>query len=262
MSDDEQLHIQRLLKTLRERLKVLELQAAAQGLSTPPHITTEIDDLRQQIISLKSQLLNEVSSRPEVVVRKKPRSTNSLPEGRIQVTLTLISLIGIAITAYFGFRGNLAPLEFQATQTAITQESMLTKTTMTKPTNVKTRPTAEQFLKNYFSLLNQGHDDISQYEATWQMLSNRFMANQNKKGGFEGYVGFWKDVATPFQITTIEVSEQDDQATSFIKLTHLDYPVPDQLHEYYVEVVWNEQQFQWLLDFSCETPFEKGCPTR
>ena len=127
----------------------------------------------------------------------------------------------------------------------------------------QSRPTAEQIARDYFGLLNQGHDDQQQYEVAWKMLSQRFITDQDtKRGGFSGYVGFWKDVATPFKIADVDILEQDDRARGFVKLIHLSYPLNDQEHLYYVDIKWDEQQSRWLLDFSCESPYEVGCPKR
>ena len=52
----EQAHVRELLTAKRRRLQVLELQAAKYGISVPPHITIEIEDLRQEIADLEARL--------------------------------------------------------------------------------------------------------------------------------------------------------------------------------------------------------------
>lgn len=54
--DEEQQHLRELIATKQHRLQVLELQAAKFGISTPPHITIEIEDLRQEIAKLETRL--------------------------------------------------------------------------------------------------------------------------------------------------------------------------------------------------------------
>lgn len=130
------------------------------------------------------------------------------------------------------------------------------------PSIQPSHPPAEQSVRNYFGLLNQGHDDEGQYQIAWKMLSERFITSQARKGGYSGYVGFWKDIGTPFQIDSVEILEQNNKATGFIKLIHLSYPANDQAHDYYVEFIWDDKSSQWLLDFSCESPYEEGCPQK
>jgi hypothetical protein len=48
-----------LLRVKQRRLHVLELQAAKYGVATPPHITLEIEDLREEITSLAERLNEE-----------------------------------------------------------------------------------------------------------------------------------------------------------------------------------------------------------
>ncbi|MCE7984531.1 MAG: CHAT domain-containing protein [Caldilinea sp. CFX5] len=62
MSDDYQ-HCENLRSTFQRRLQILELQNANFGISTPPHILMEMDDIRRQISSIEIRLtqLTEVA---------------------------------------------------------------------------------------------------------------------------------------------------------------------------------------------------------
>ncbi|MCB0046913.1 MAG: CHAT domain-containing protein [Caldilineaceae bacterium] len=53
---EQQQHFERLLSAHRRRLQALELQAASFGLLTPPHISTEIEDIRREIAAIEAQL--------------------------------------------------------------------------------------------------------------------------------------------------------------------------------------------------------------
>ena len=55
--NEQQRHLERLLSVHRRRLQVLELQAARFGLLTPPHISTEIEDICKEITVLETQLV-------------------------------------------------------------------------------------------------------------------------------------------------------------------------------------------------------------
>lgn len=48
-------HAQKMLKIHRRRLEILQEQAAAFGLHTPPHIAIEIEDLEAEIAALLAQ---------------------------------------------------------------------------------------------------------------------------------------------------------------------------------------------------------------
>ena len=54
MSNGDQ-HIQRLIELKSQRLQVLEEQEAIYGIQVPPHITLEIEDLRQEILQLRGK---------------------------------------------------------------------------------------------------------------------------------------------------------------------------------------------------------------
>lgn len=214
MKKDQRYHLKSLLKEKQRRLRVLERQAATFGISTPPEIIIQIEDIKVDIVKINAQL------------RRRWWLT---VDTRI-ITLFILGVLVVSLFFYF--------------------------------VSVIRPPTAEQTVRDYFNLLNQGYDDASRYEASWKMLSERFLIAQANRGGYTGYVGFWKDIGSPFQIESIDIEEQNATAKGFVNLIHLGYPINDQKHKYYVELVWNEQQARWLLDFSCEPPHEKidGCP--
>lgn len=65
-SSEDRQHAQRLIKKKKGRLYRLEEQAAQMGLDTPPHVTTEIDDLRADIATLEAIAAPEPGTDPEV----------------------------------------------------------------------------------------------------------------------------------------------------------------------------------------------------
>lgn len=48
-------HVQNLQKAHTQRLQILEIQAAQFGMSCPPHITIEINDIKEKIYNLELQ---------------------------------------------------------------------------------------------------------------------------------------------------------------------------------------------------------------
>src|SRR3954462_9789488 len=56
MDDEVRAHLETLHRSHLRRLHELEKQAAAFGLSTPPQITTEIEDIRSAIADIDRQL--------------------------------------------------------------------------------------------------------------------------------------------------------------------------------------------------------------
>jgi hypothetical protein len=56
MNDQQRKHLNELWQTHQKRLNVLELHAASFGLSVPPHILIEIDDIRDKMKSIEIQL--------------------------------------------------------------------------------------------------------------------------------------------------------------------------------------------------------------
>src|SRR5215212_2390982 len=54
--DAEVAHQQQAVRVLRERRRALDLQSAQLGIATPPHITTEISDLTEQIRAREEEI--------------------------------------------------------------------------------------------------------------------------------------------------------------------------------------------------------------
>lgn len=70
MADKEHVeHLQKLLDLHRQRLRLLEEQAARYGISVDPIITIEIEDIKQTISSLQAQIggLNPDKTTPEPI---------------------------------------------------------------------------------------------------------------------------------------------------------------------------------------------------
>src|SRR4051812_48579338 len=64
MDEEEHTHNERLLHSYRSHLRVLEEQEAQFGLSTPPHIVTQIAEYRQRVAELEPRLRAPASARP------------------------------------------------------------------------------------------------------------------------------------------------------------------------------------------------------
>ncbi|HET9224950.1 MAG TPA: hypothetical protein VFO07_20725 [Roseiflexaceae bacterium] len=56
MSHQERERLEKLIQTHRRRLNVLEQQAAVFGINAPPHVLIEMQDTREQIENLNSEL--------------------------------------------------------------------------------------------------------------------------------------------------------------------------------------------------------------
>jgi hypothetical protein len=72
MDADQRRHLETLYKTRQKRLRILEQQAEAFGLSVPAHITLEIDDLHEKIAEVEQQL--GISSSPAPATTPSPPS--------------------------------------------------------------------------------------------------------------------------------------------------------------------------------------------
>ena len=56
MNDEERKHLQELLETSRKRLRLREQQAVIYGISVPPEVKIELDDLRAEVAGLEARL--------------------------------------------------------------------------------------------------------------------------------------------------------------------------------------------------------------
>jgi WD40 repeat protein len=131
MDDDSRAHLETLRRSHLRRLQELEKQAAALGLNTPPHINTEIEDIRSVIADIDRQLANAGLRR---VV--PPASTTRLPV-RPRSWWLWLALVGTGIVLVFilalrmpGRTGGTAPnsIPITAQTTAGTQIQPMTAT--------------------------------------------------------------------------------------------------------------------------------------
>ena len=76
-------HIQKLVKTHERRLQVLEQQQAAMGVMTPPHIVTEIEDIKQEIESLQTELTKQEDAVEATYQTNSPISQETSAEPKL-----------------------------------------------------------------------------------------------------------------------------------------------------------------------------------
>lgn len=70
MDEQQRQHLEKLRIVHQKRLQTLELQAANFGLSAPPHVLTEIEDIQRQISSIERQL--NISKSPPQPISHSP----------------------------------------------------------------------------------------------------------------------------------------------------------------------------------------------
>jgi len=85
MTDQQPQHLVELRQTYQRRLHVLELQAATFGLSAPPHVLTEIEDIREKIEAINEQL--------KVICKQLADSDSPTLQARTDVQLSKLRLI-------------------------------------------------------------------------------------------------------------------------------------------------------------------------
>lgn len=93
-SSEDRQHAERLIKKKRGRLFRLEEQAATMGIDTPPHVQTEIDDLRADIATLEAIAAPEPGADPEV----KALTKRSFGDGDWAMLFTQYVLINTRLT--------------------------------------------------------------------------------------------------------------------------------------------------------------------
>lgn len=131
--------IQDLINKNQRRLQKLKEKEAMLGVNTPPEILIEIEDIEEEIKSLREELrqLNPSDSSPGLVQKSEDGHINDKRQSSIEVLVAkigltgtviaaLIGLIGVGVTAYFGYLGIQAQinLPIEATQTAEAKASM------------------------------------------------------------------------------------------------------------------------------------------
>src|SRR6516162_9728741 len=77
MDDQERQHFKNLRQTHERRLRVLELQAATFGLSVPPHVLTEMEDIKEKIASIDNQMFRDSNGSEDLP--SKPRTQQPMP---------------------------------------------------------------------------------------------------------------------------------------------------------------------------------------
>jgi len=89
MDDEDQQHLEEMLRTYKRRLRVLEQQEASAGPRTPPEVRTEIDDVRTQISNITSKLSNLITKKAiDTVSRSSNSSLVIVNEDNIDFTHT------------------------------------------------------------------------------------------------------------------------------------------------------------------------------
>ena len=101
MDSDEHEHNIKLRRTLEQRLRKFELQAASQGTSTPPHVQLEIEQLRLDIAQLTLQIngvkapVSTTGTTPLSILTSTSSVTHSSNNQRENHNLSRVILIGL-----------------------------------------------------------------------------------------------------------------------------------------------------------------------
>lgn len=81
MDAEQVAHLHKLLTETRQRLRVRELQTSRYGIDTPPHVQTEIDDLRTTIATYEQQIRNYRSFPTETQGGPSPTESSTEASG-------------------------------------------------------------------------------------------------------------------------------------------------------------------------------------
>ena len=146
-----QSEIKDLIRKHERRLHKLEGKQATFGINTPPEILTEIEDIEAEIDDLQTELSNlpETSAdakyissqKPDKFFKKESQSPVEILVAKMglggTIIASVIGLIGVGITAYFGYLGVQTQIKapIEATQTAEAKLATITHTAAT-PTNL------------------------------------------------------------------------------------------------------------------------------
>ena len=154
----QQLETEELIKKHQRRLLKLKEKEATLGISTPPEILTEIEDIEAEIEHLREKLKGpDQSEDSRVSSSREARHALEKPARRSPVEIVvakiglagviisaLLGLIGVVLAAYVGYLGTQMPI--RATQTAEAKSAIATSAAA-KPTPFSTaaplsRPTS------------------------------------------------------------------------------------------------------------------------
>lgn len=130
-----QVEILKLIDKHQRRLQNLKEKKATFGINTPPEILTEIEDIEAEVEDLQEELKDlELQQSPETSSNLSEKSQSDIvkKEGqspievlianvglRSTIIASLIGLVGVGLTAYFGYLGIQAQIKvpLEATQT-------------------------------------------------------------------------------------------------------------------------------------------------
>ncbi|OKH12696.1 hypothetical protein [[Limnothrix rosea] IAM M-220] len=102
------------------------------------------------------------------------------------------------------------------------------------------------FIEAHFQAINNG-----EYTKTWNSLSPSFHERQAPKGGYAGYVQWWRDDVNQVSINSINIEQQTpnsavvDTLLTFHKHSGSSPSMKIRLH-----LIWEEQSKRWLIDES------------
>lgn len=171
----------------------------------------------------------------------------------VRISFVLAMLVAaVGIGSLFARIGNRAFLGAAVAPTVVTQQSTVTETETSTPTDTPLVPTntiivptpsnsVEQFIHAYFQEINSRN-----YETTWSLLSEAFKASRNspQNGGYQGYVDFWNSVDR-VEIVEIRILDQNSQSAEVFVVANYHYRNG--------ATTTGEQNFYFTYDFTRNT---------
>ena len=117
MTDDKRNHLKNRLQKLTDRLRVLELQKDEFGLSVPPHIVTSIQETKNEIEQIETQIADKAITQ---ILNSKSSTTRSIGLLPLLASFVIIS----AIVGSFAYQNGLSKGENKARIENLTQDQV------------------------------------------------------------------------------------------------------------------------------------------
>jgi serine/threonine-protein kinase len=117
----------------------------------------------------------------------------------------------------------------------------LTPTPTPNPSSIEqVKPSPEQFVRDYYSLVN-----ARQLSAAWQKLTPKFRRDQ--ANGVDGFTNWWKSVDQVSVDGTQLVTTTENSAVLEIKLTYRQgAKITSEIKQ--MNLIWNKDSGQWQID--------------
>ncbi len=243
MSNHEIEHLRNLEKAYKERLNVLEVQLAKYGMSCPPYILVEIENIKAQLSKIQSSIKD---SRNEFLTAERRK---------LYLFRGFAGFLIVGLFFFFGLRAYgisviwNPPWAKEESTPAPTRVISPSPVVNVNPIYSSPKYVPEDTVNTYFHLIESG-----QYNDAWSMLTQNFRERHNPQG-YDIYVEYWQ-YHRPAKITTNSLGESGQRYVIRVEIEYYDRQ-EEGTDRFHFAMVF--EGGQWKIDEYCDERYAPKC---